>query len=103
MVSKLSAIVIGQCEDAILIGFQVLTDCIRDSLRCFIGDLDGNSKSCLPLNKRHKNWCSCLPITVSASQSPISTGDFSEALASLVGPDADGLSASTITRLKATW
>ena len=33
----------------------------------------------------------------------ISTGDFSEALASLVGPDADGLSASTITRLKATW
>ena len=33
----------------------------------------------------------------------ISTGDFSEALASLMGPDADGLSASTITRLKATW
>jgi putative transposase len=33
----------------------------------------------------------------------ISTGDFSDALASLVGPDADGLSASTITRLKATW
>ena len=30
----------------------------------------------------------------------ISTGDFSEALASLVGPDADGLSASTITRLR---
>ena len=33
----------------------------------------------------------------------ISTGDFSEALASLVGPDADGLSSSTITRLKSTW
>ena len=33
----------------------------------------------------------------------ISTEDFSEALASLVGTDADGLSASTITRLKATW
>ena len=33
----------------------------------------------------------------------ISTGDFGEALASLVGPDADGLSASTITRLKSTW
>ena len=29
----------------------------------------------------------------------ISTGDFSEALASLLGSDADGLSASTITRL----
>ncbi len=33
----------------------------------------------------------------------ISTGDFSEARASLVGPDADGVPASTITRLKATW
>ena len=33
----------------------------------------------------------------------ISTGDFSEALAALLGPDAAGLSALTITRLKATW
>ena len=33
----------------------------------------------------------------------ISTGDFSEALAALVGPDAEGLSSSTITRLKADW
>ena len=33
----------------------------------------------------------------------ISTGDFSEALASLVRPDAGGLSASTITLLKSTW
>ncbi len=33
----------------------------------------------------------------------ISTGDFSEALAALLGPDAEGLSASTITRLTATW
>ncbi len=33
----------------------------------------------------------------------ISTGDFSEALAALLGPDAEGLSASTITRLKAIW
>jgi transposase-like protein len=33
----------------------------------------------------------------------ISTGDFSEALAALVGPEARGLSASTITRLKAGW
>ena len=32
----------------------------------------------------------------------ISTGDFSEALAALPGPDAEGLSASTITRLKAS-
>jgi putative transposase len=33
----------------------------------------------------------------------VSTGDFSEALTALLGPDAPGLSATTITRLKATW
>jgi len=33
----------------------------------------------------------------------ISTGDFSEALQALLGPDSPGLSASTITRLKAGW
>ena len=33
----------------------------------------------------------------------VSTGDFSEALAALLGPDAPGLSATTITRLKADW
>ena len=33
----------------------------------------------------------------------ISTGDFSEALAAILGPDAPGLSATTITRLKAMW
>jgi putative transposase len=33
----------------------------------------------------------------------ISTGDFSEALGALLGQDAKGLSASTITRLKSVW
>ena len=33
----------------------------------------------------------------------ISTGDFEEVLAALVGKDAPGLSASTITRLKEVW
>lgn len=33
----------------------------------------------------------------------ISTGDFQEALQSLVGPDAAGLSATTITRLTSAW
>ena len=33
----------------------------------------------------------------------ISTGDFSDALAALVGKDAPGLSAGTISRLKAAW
>ena len=33
----------------------------------------------------------------------VSTGDFGEALWALVGPGAEGLSASTITRLKTVW
>jgi len=33
----------------------------------------------------------------------ISTGDFHEALAALLGPEVAGLSATTITRLKAVW
>jgi putative transposase len=33
----------------------------------------------------------------------VSSGDFSEALAALLGPEAPGLSPTTITRLKASW
>ena len=33
----------------------------------------------------------------------VSSGDFQEALAALLGPDAKGLSATTISRLKADW
>src|SRR5215468_7791028 len=33
----------------------------------------------------------------------VSSGDFSEALAALLGPQAPGLSASTVTRLKGIW
>ncbi len=33
----------------------------------------------------------------------ISTGDFSQALTALLGPDAPGLSASTVVRLKQVW
>src|SRR3954449_9396021 len=33
----------------------------------------------------------------------VSTGDFGEALAALLGPQANGLSAATVTRLKAVW
>lgn len=33
----------------------------------------------------------------------VSTGDFSEALKALVGPDCPGLSATTVTRLKGVW
>jgi transposase-like protein len=33
----------------------------------------------------------------------VSTGDFAEALQALLGPEAPGLSAATVTRLKAAW
>jgi putative transposase len=33
----------------------------------------------------------------------VSTGDFGDALTALLGPEAPGLSATTITRLKASW
>lgn len=33
----------------------------------------------------------------------VSTGDFTDALAALLGPESPGLSATTVTRLKATW
>ncbi len=33
----------------------------------------------------------------------VSTGDFTEALEALLGPNAKGLSAKTVTRLKADW
>jgi putative transposase len=33
----------------------------------------------------------------------VSTGDFAEALQAVLGPDAPGLSATTVTRLKAAW
>jgi putative transposase len=33
----------------------------------------------------------------------VSTGDFSDALSALVGPDAPGLSSATISRLKTVW
>jgi transposase-like protein len=33
----------------------------------------------------------------------VSTGDFDDALAALVGPNCPGLSASTVTRLKTSW
>lgn len=33
----------------------------------------------------------------------VSTGDFSEALSALLGPDAPGLSQGTVSRLKAAW
>lgn len=53
-----------------------------------------------PYARRSKSLDVLIPILYLKG---ISTGDFEEALAALVGQDAPGLSASTIARLKEVW
>jgi transposase-like protein len=64
--------------------------------------------------ERHKFSSAILPLYLRKTKSVeelipwlylkgVSTGDFSETLAALLGPDAKGLSATTVTRLKALW
>ena len=53
-----------------------------------------------PYARRSKSLEMLLPILYLKG---ISTGDFEEALAALLGKDASGLSASTIARLKDVW
>jgi transposase-like protein len=53
-----------------------------------------------PYARRTKSLDVLLPILYLRG---LSTGDFQEALAALLGKDAPGLSASTISRLKETW
>ena len=53
-----------------------------------------------PYARRSKSLDILLPILYLRG---ISTGDFGEALAALLGKDAPGLSASTISRLKEVW
>ena len=49
MVSEISAIVVSQGKEAILIGFQLITDHIRNSPRCLIDGLDHNATSQFPI------------------------------------------------------
>ncbi len=53
-----------------------------------------------PYARRSKSLEVAIPILYLKG---ISTGDFADALAALLGPDAPGLSASTISRLKEGW
>lgn len=53
-----------------------------------------------PYQRRSKSVEELLPLLYLKG---ISTGDFSEALSALLGTDAPGLSAKTISRLKAKW
>ncbi len=59
-----------------------------------------NSALLPPYARRTKSLDVLLPILYLRG---LSTGDFQEALAALLGKDAPGLSASTISRLKETW
>src|SRR4029079_1170577 len=53
-----------------------------------------------PYSRRSKSLEVLIPILYLKG---ISTGDFAEALSALLGPNAGGLSASTIVRLKEVW
>lgn len=53
-----------------------------------------------PYLKRSKNLSELLPVLYLKG---ISTGDFSEALSSILGKEASGLTSSTISRLKSEW
>jgi len=53
-----------------------------------------------PYARRSKSLEALIPILYLKG---VSTGDFAEALAALLGPDAGGLSASTVARLKDAW
>lgn len=59
-----------------------------------------NSKLLPPYLRRSKSMEELIPWLYLKG---LSTGDFSEALSSIVGKDAPGLSASTVSRLKEVW
>jgi putative transposase len=64
------------------------------------GELVFRSKIAPPYLRRAKSVEELLPWLYLRG---VSTGDFSDALEALVGPDAPGLSAPTISRLKKVW
>jgi len=73
---------------------------VRDRLGKDGDQLQFHSKLIPPYLRRAKSVEELLPWLYLRG---ISTGDFSDALAALLGPNAPGLSAPTISRLKKTW
>lgn len=74
---------------------------VRDRGGCDGGEeLRYQSKLIPPYLRRAKSVEELLPWLYLRG---ISTGDFSDALSALLGPDAPGLSAPTISRLKKSW
>ena len=73
---------------------------VRDRLGSAEDRIRFSSAILPPYARRSKSLEVLIPILYLKG---ISTGDFAEALSALLGPNAGGLSASTITRLKEVW
>ena len=90
-------------ERSIMTGIGAVEVCVprvRDRLSGTDDRIRFSSAILPPYSRRSKSLEVLIPILYLKG---ISTGDFAEALSALLGPNAGGLSASTIVRLKEVW
>ena len=90
-------------ERSIITGIGAVEVCVprvRDRLSGTDDRIRFSSAILPPYARRSKSLEVLIPILYLKG---ISTGDFAEALSALLGPNAGGLSASTIARLKEVW
>jgi len=90
-------------ERSIMTGIGAVEVCVprvRDRLGSADDRIRFSSAILPPYARRSKSLEVLIPILYLKG---ISTGDFAEALSALLGPNAAGLSASTIARLKEVW
>jgi putative transposase len=90
-------------ERSIMTGIGAVEVCVprvRDRLSGTDDRIRFSSAILPPYARRSKSLEVLIPILYLKG---ISTGDFAEALSALLGPNAGGLSASTIVRLKDVW
>jgi putative transposase len=90
-------------ERSIMTGIGAVEVCVprvRDRLSGTDDRIRFSSAILPPCARRSKSLEVLIPILYLKG---ISTGDFAEALSALLGPNAGGLSASTIVRLKEVW
>ena len=90
-------------ERSIMTGIGAVAVCVprvRDRLSGTDDRIRFSSAILPPYARRSKSLEVLIPILYLKG---ISTGDFAEALSALLGPNAGGLSASTIVRLKEVW
>jgi putative transposase len=90
-------------ERSIMTGIGAVEVCVprvRDRLSGTDDRIRFSSAILPPYARRSKSLEVLIPILYLKG---ISTGDFAEALSALLGPNARGLSASTIVRLKEVW